>query len=232
MRSGTKHSVFFSAHNEGMKDENLILIKEIRQSDEEVFASLLKEYHRMIYKIINSFQLDKGDFRIDENDLYQEACLALYDAALSFEADRNVQFSTYAFMVIRARLLSLLRNISRSQGNDTVSLDRRQGQSLSFAVNEDPIAYHREVVFREQLDQFMAGLNDEDRQILEMKNDHFSYKQIADEMGISLKRVDNRLRFLKKKLKKFIAERPSVIDILSGMRYSIKGYQEITFYIP
>jgi RNA polymerase sigma-70 factor (ECF subfamily) len=178
-----------------------VLIEKIRKGDEGAFTQLLEEYRRMIYKIIYSFDLNNGDFRVDENDLFQEACLALYDAVFSFEQGRNVQFSTYAYMVIRSRIMTLLRNISRSAGNETISLDSHADHSLKFAVNEDPQFYHREELFREKLDRFITALSSEDRQILELKNEKLTYQQISQRLGISVKRVDNRLRSMKRKLK-------------------------------
>lgn len=180
------------------------LIRRIRNHDQEAFGELLEAFQRMIYKIIYSFNLDNGDFRADENDLFQEACLALYDAVFTYEEDRNVQFLTYAYMVIRSRVSTQLRCLSRNQGEELVSIDNRLDHSLKFAVSEDPVQYHRDEEFKEKYEQFLSTLNDEDRKILELRDEDLSYKQIAEELGITVKRVDNRLRNLKKRFKHFM----------------------------
>lgn len=180
------------------------LIRRIRNHDQEAFGELLEVFQRMIYKIIYSFNLDNGDFRADENDLFQEACLALYDAVFTYEEDRNVQFLTYAYMVIRSRVSTQLRCLSRNQGEELVSIDNRLDHSLKFAVSEDPVQYHRDEEFKEKYEQFLSTLNDEDRKILELRDEDLSYKQIAEELGITVKRVDNRLRNLKKRFKHFM----------------------------
>ncbi len=174
----------------------------IKSGNEDAFRELLENHRRMIYKIIYSFPLDKGDFRIDENDLFQEACIALYEAVFSFQKERNVRFSTYAYMLMKSRITSHLRRLSRSQGEELFSLDAADDHLMKLAVKEDPAMYHREEEFRKQLERFMSSLNDEDRQILELKNEDHSYREISEELRIPVKRIDNRLRSLRKRFRK------------------------------
>ena len=60
------------------------IIQKVRSGDKEAFGELMQMYRRMIYKIIYSNNLNIGDFRLDEDDLFQEGCLALYDSIFSF----------------------------------------------------------------------------------------------------------------------------------------------------
>lgn len=194
----------FLFHNRGMK-EDLELVRMIRdgQDEQEAFAELLRHFKAMIYKIIYMNNLEKGDFRIDENDLFQEGSLALYRAVKNYEEGRNVRFSSYAFMVIRSRIREVLRTAYRSYG-DELSLDTSIDYSLKFCVREDPAGYHREECFREELKAFMDSLNEEDRKIFELKRQDMTYEQIAERLNITSKRLDNRLRILRKMLKKYL----------------------------
>ncbi len=182
------------------------LIGKIRNGDDRAFSALVKQYRRMIYKIIYTFDLDSGDFRIDEEDLFQEGCLALYDSVFSYEEDRNVRFSTYAYLVIRGKIRDRLRALSRSQGEDVYSLEKATDHDLRFCICSEPLQYHREQVMKERIESFFAGLKEEDRQILQMKKEEYTYKQIAQRLGINRKKVDNRIRYLKKRLKKEFEE--------------------------
>ncbi len=194
----------FLFHNRGMK-EDLELVRMIRdgQDEQEAFAELLRHFKAMIYKIIYMNNLEKDDFRIDENDLFQEGSLALYRAVKNYEEGRNVRFSSYAFMVIRSRIREVLRTAYRSYG-DELSLDTSIDYSLKFCVREDPAGYHREECFREELKAFMDSLNEEDRKIFELKRQDMTYEQIAERLNITSKRLDNRLRILRKMLKKYL----------------------------
>ena len=185
--------------------EDLELVRMIRdgQDEQEAFAELLQHFKAMIYKIIYMNNLEKGDFRIDENDLFQEGSLALYRAVKNYEEGRNVRFSSYAYMVIRSRIREVLRTAYRSYG-DELSLDTSIDYSLKFCVREDPAGYHREECFKEELKAVMDSLNEEDRKIFELKRQDMTYEQIAEKLNITSKRLDNRLRILRKMLKKYL----------------------------
>ncbi|MBQ6333667.1 MAG: sigma-70 family RNA polymerase sigma factor [Erysipelotrichaceae bacterium] len=182
------------------------LIKIIREGKdgEAAFAQLLKQFRPMIFKIIYRNRLDRGDFRIDENDLFQEASLALYKAVFSYEEEREMAFSSYAYLVIRSRVRELLRTAGRVYNDEVVSLDSSKDYSLKFCVRQDPAAYHQEEQFKEGLVSFMNSLGSEDRLIFELKSQDLSYKEISKRLNMSTKKIDNRLRILRKRLKKHL----------------------------
>ncbi len=184
-------------------EENIELIRTIREGNEKAFEELLRRYRRMIYKIIYANNLNSGDFRLDEEDLFQEGSLALYESVFSYEEERNVRFSTFAFRVIRNRIKEVIREQYRKNSDELYSLDR-EGNHGVHCVKEDPLSYHKEEVLRGELQKFVSGLGNEDRAILMMRKEEYSYKEISQRLGINAKRVDNRLRILKRRLKKQI----------------------------
>jgi len=200
-----KKAVPFLNDNRVMEDV-LNLIKRIRnkEDEDEAFACLLEQFRPMIFKIIYSNDLNKGDFRVDENDLFQEGSLALYKAVFSFEEDRNVRFSSYVYMVIRSRIREALRSSNRVYGDEPYSLDGNVDYSLKFCVKEDPAQYHREQCFKEELNAFMSSLDPDDRTLFELKRQDLSYKEISERMHINIKRVDNRLMTLRRRLKRYL----------------------------
>ena len=188
-------------------DEDLQLVNRIKHGDDSAFALLLNRHHRMIYKIIYSFSLENGDYAVDKDDLYQEASLALYSAAKGYEEDRNVLFSSYAFMVIRNKLRNILRAYYRTYEQEKYSIDvYERNDGRSFFVSDNPIAYHREQELKENYACFIEKLPETDRRILLMKGEDQSYKEIARQLKISEKQIDNRLRALRKKFKTYIGE--------------------------
>ena len=187
-------------------EEDIKLIEQIRSGNDAAFSSLVSKYRHMIYKIIYSCHLDNGDYRYDEDDLFQEGCLALYKCVFSFEEDRNVRFSTYAYMIIRSKVKENLRAAARGRSEGIYSLEKASQHDLKDLVCCDPLKYHHEEQVKEELKIFFKELSDEDRQILTMKEQEYSYKQICERLSIDRKRVDNRIRFLKKRLKKQLNE--------------------------
>lgn len=187
-------------------EEDLKLIEDTRSGDDAAFCALVKKYRRLIYKIIYSCHLDNGDFRYDEEDLYQEGCLSLYKCVFTFEEERKVRFSTYAYMIIRSRIKEIIRAEYRGREEGVYSLEKASQHDLKDLVCCDPIKYHREEQVKEELDTFFKSLSEEDRQILMLKEKQYSYKQISERLQIDRKRIDNRIRYLKKRLKKQLSE--------------------------
>ena len=182
------------------------ILDRIKQGDNDAFEELLEKHRLLIFKIINAQRLDAGDYHLDEEDLFQEGCLALYDAVFTYEEDRNVQFSTYAYIVVAGRIRSAVRNERKTLKGGYSSLDLNSDRDLLMCVAEDPCEYHKETQVLDVLEKFMATLNEEDRRIFQMKKDQYSYKEIADSLQISTKKVDNRLRYLRRQLRDMMRE--------------------------
>ena len=179
----------------------------IKSGNEDAFRELLENHRRMIYKIIYSFSLENGDYAVDKDDLYQEASLALYHAAKTFEEERNVLFSSYAYMVIRSRLLNALRIYYRTYEQEKYSIDvYERNNGRTFCVSDNPIAYHREQELKENYACFVDKLPETDRKILLLRGEDLSYKEIARQLKISEKQIDNRLRALRKKFRTYLRE--------------------------
>lgn len=189
-------------------DENVLLVKRLTDGDHNAYTELLENHRKMIYSIINSHSLDRGDFTIDKQELYQEACIVLYEAAFSFEADKNVKFSSYVYILIRRKIFNLLRNYGSIYKEEMYSIDNEQNldRYMYYAVNEDPIMYHKEKEFREYLDSFISQITPEERQILLLRGEKYSYKDIAKRLNISVKTIDNRLMKLRKRLGRYLAD--------------------------
>ena len=188
---------------------NDVLVIKIRNGDDDAFRQLLSNHHNMIYKIINNYLLDRGDFSIDKEELYQEASLILYNAVFSYEENKNMKFSSYAYILIRSRILNILRDYARIYTEEMYSIDNTYNYDkyLRYTVEENPVSYHKEKEFKKNLDGFMKTLNREDRQILRLKENDCTYKDISEIMNINIKRIDNRLTSLRKKFNNYMDDK-------------------------
>lgn len=190
-------------------DEYKTLIDRVKQGDEEAFNIIYENNKRMIYKIINNQVLRKGDYLIDEDSLFQEGSIALYKAVFSYEDDKGMTFTSYAYMVIRMRILTYIRDNMRVYEDEYYSIDNIENVDYyaamaNFCVSENPIEYHREQEFEKKLSKFVSTLNSEDKAIFELRSDNMSYKEIASRLNINHKRIDNRLRSLRIRLKRYL----------------------------
>ena len=177
------------------------ILAKIKEGDSEAFERLLSFHHLMIFKIINHLDRSIGDFEIAEDDLYQEASLALYEAAESFEPERGVKFSTYAYVHIKNNLLNFVKKYRRRYRDDIYSFDAST-RGLNFQVSDSTTSAYDEGVLKDTLNRFLDDLSKEDRLILLMRGSNYSYKDIAEKLNMSTKKIDNKLRVLKQRLKK------------------------------
>lgn len=191
-----------------MEDINII-IRKVKEGDNDSFEYLLERHRNLIYKLINHLDKDIGDYCIDNSDLYQEACIALYESVTLFEIERDVKFSTFAFTYIKNRLLSYVKNYRKKCREDIYSYDR-EDNFLKFEVRDYTVETFKEEEFKKELRTFIENLDEEDRKIVYMKRDEYSYKEMAERLNTSTKRIDNKLRKLKKRLLK-----SEVIDYLT-----------------
>ena len=183
-----------------MEDLNII-IRKVKEGDDDSFEYLLAKHHNLIYKLINHLDRDVGDYCIDNSDLFQEASLALYESAIMFEIERDVKFSTFAFTYIKNRLLSYVKNFRKRCKEEIYSYDR-EDNFLKFEVRDYTVEAFREKEFKKELRTFIENLDEEDRKIVYMKSNECTYKEMAERLNTSTKRIDNKLRKLKKRLLK------------------------------
>ena len=189
-------------------DKNIELVELAKTGDEDAYNQLLNNHKNMIYKIINTQNLYSGDYMQDVDSLYQEGCIALYNAIYKYEKDKGMSFTSFAYMVIRSRISTCIRD-TKALKETCISIDNypnidHQIMMSAMYVAENPVEYHRQVDFENRLNEFVANLNSQDRQIFTLRKNEYSYKEISEMLHINTKRVDNRLRIIRKKLREYI----------------------------
>lgn len=194
--------------NMSMKSYDTI-IEQIKNKDEASFKLLLDDHYKMIYKIIYNLNSFENDFSLDVESLYQEGTIALYNAVFTYEADKGMSFTSYAYMVIRSKLSVCYRNMKRYREEEVYSIDSHPNidycaSMASQRVNENPVNYHHEKEFEKNINSFVSQLSKEDRDIFKLRADDYSYKQIAEKLNIKTKKIDNRLRKLRESLRRHL----------------------------
>lgn len=176
----------------------------IRNGNEHSFSALLSDYAPLISSLVKKYVKDPST----EEDLYQEANLALYLAALSFREEGGTTFGLYAKICIKNRLISYLRKYGRADSMAEISddIDDYYARTQPYsAADTDPL----NVLI---LDEDFSSLR---RRIAEVltpyENEVFaryaagcSYREIACELGKNEKSVGNAVYRIKAKLKSLI----------------------------
>lgn len=176
-------------------DNQALPITQAAAGDQEAFALLV---HRMMPLIQNQIRRFDG-VGLENEDMVQEALIGLLSAARTYREDGGAAFTTYATTCIRNRLLTLARR-------NGPRMDREQSLEDSpelTAANVDPALL---LLDKEEVDSLLALLQARltamEYQVFRWQMSGFSYAEIADNLGISVKAVDNAVQRIRRKIEK------------------------------
>ena len=152
------------------------LLKSVKADDESAFAELKELFEPLISSETVKILSVNPDFRADEDEIRQEALMALYKAAKSYSFDGKA-----------------------SGGKVTLNAEKKAGEGrfseeLSYVLESD--SEIRRI--------FSENTTPLEKQIFLMYLDRRSYKEIALAVGKSEKSVDNAIYRVKSKLKKLL----------------------------
>ncbi len=184
--------------------EEVILLERCRSHEEGAFEELLENYGGMIRRIVGHYPVQIGDYTIPKEDLFQEASLALYDAVKQYVPDKGMKFSSFAYLVMRRRIQHKYSGYIAVYKREAASLDNEfRGFDSISAFFEDPLERHEMDEKKRVLYRFIRTLTEEDRKILELRSRAYAYKEIAEELSVPVKRVDNKIARMKKMYRRY-----------------------------
>ena len=173
-----------------VSDERLVALA--RSGNEEAFATLVSRFSGTLHRL--SVKLGGQS---EAEDLAQEGLLGLLSAVQTYRSSGGAAFATYAYTCMRNRMLSSVRCTQ----NVPSVLSIEDEPSLSVAAGEDPAAL---VVRLEELDSLRAHLRsvltEREYQVLMRYLGSYSYEEIAADLSIGRKSVDNAFTRLRRKL--------------------------------
>lgn len=187
----------------GLDSEKTIeeLIVLARQGKQSAFSHLCKRYEGMITALVTSFSLKIPSDVFSREDLQQEGLMAFYRAVESYKFSEDVTFGLYAKTCVRNAMISLLRK--------ALSIKRKQAEKRKREVKseKDVLSVLLETgACQDELDNagqaIFAMLTDLEKDVLRCYTKKMSYVQMAEQLSVSTKAVDNALYRIRKKIKK------------------------------
>ncbi len=167
--------------------------------DEQAMSMLIKGLMPCVEAQVSKFS-DVG--ALTRHDLIQEGLLGGVRAVFSYDATKNVKFETYAQVCVNNSILSAVR-----------SQNRVKHSPLNSYVSIDEIEIHSEgshnpefaVFMAEEMEQIRSCIENEltplEYSVLMRHIAGDSYDEIAQNLNISNKSVDNALSRARKKIK-------------------------------
>lgn len=178
-----------------LSDEELAA--QVQAGTPDAVTELVKRFRPLVESIASHY----FGVSLESDDIVQEGMLALLSAAYSYLPDKSAAFRTYSAVCISNRLKSLIKAESGKKNtplNTYVPLDE-----IDLPADTDPV----EKVLADEAAKILSDIITTELSVLERRvlfriTAGRSYRQTAEELGITEKSVNNALQRLRNKLKK------------------------------
>ena len=188
------------------------LLDQIHSCSEDANEIILYKYRPLIINIAKKM-ITYCNGGVDLNDLIQEGMLGLNEAINSFREDKDANFGTYARICIERKILSLVKSTKTYKNrilNESISIEDDEDMTIDkFLIDNtaNPGMMVEDYDYQENiLKKLNSQLTDFEKQVFELKQSEFNYKEIADILEKDPKAIDNALQRIKLKLKGIMKE--------------------------
>lgn len=156
-------------------------------------SALISRYLGLVRKRASDFSGGGAE----SEDLAQEGLLAFMRAVESFEPERGAKFSSYADVCVTNGIKNAAAKLSKNSGE---SLSEELGEAAEDRSTPEDIWFEKEAV-SDLYREIAALLSKKEWDIFRLYLEGASYGEIADNLKISFKSVDNAVFRVRKKLK-------------------------------
>ena len=185
-----------------MHSELDILLENVRSGKPLSFEAIYSLYTPLIDSMTKGCCQRYGIPESDADDIRQEALIAFYNAALTYEADSGVTFGNYAKVCIRNKTLSYIRCFL--ENDIPASLEERENDwdEPDFDTPEELIISKESLCHLNR--RINETLTDFERSVFALYIGDMSYSDMAKSLAKPIKSIDNAIHRIKAKLRKLL----------------------------
>ena len=191
--------------------EDLQLVIRARNGDSRSMDTLIRRYTGFVRLKASSYFLAGGD----SEDLIQEGLIGLYKAVRDFRSDKETSFRSFAELCITRQIITAIKTATRFKHaplNTYVSFsqtpagqesegDCTLGDALPGSIVDEPSIV---VISTEELQSLVfclgTGLSKLEADALRLYLEGSSYEEMAVELEVDTKTIDNALQRVKRKI--------------------------------
>jgi len=202
--------VTFATRISNQTDEEFVEAAQ-RYNSQTATEYLLAKYHTLVENKARLYYLAGAD----HEDIVQEGMIGLYKAIRDFRADRQISFRAFAELCITRQIFTAIKASTRQKHiplNSYISLqasvyDAESDRTLMDLLEEPSANDPVDSVITQQFAEDFRRVMREELSDLELALLHgyirgLSFQEIADELNVHYKTVDNGIYRVKKKLKR------------------------------
>lgn len=175
------------------------MLTNLKEGDHQAFTDVYDRWKQKVYH----YCLKRTQDPEAAKDLTQQSFIKLW--RYRHQLNESISFERQLFQKVRQVYLDWLKKEAQY----------RKHFSTSQAANDEAGIYQMNPELRSSLSAALNQLPEKRKKIFELKHIHgYSYKEIAEALGISIKTVDNQL-----------------LKAVSDLRKSLSSSQFVVFYI-
>lgn len=183
------------------------LLEAIREGDEAAFEMTFKEYYQALCRYANSFLSDRDE----AEEVVQSAFLSFWEKRGSITIASSLK--AYLYQAIRNRCLNVIKHEKVKQ--------QHAQHEVVMTVNHSEATSH--TVLSNELEQkiyvALEALPEQCRLVFKLSRfEELRYQEIADELGISIKTVENQigkaLKIMRDQLRDYL---PMILLLFKGL---------------
>lgn len=200
----TKGAVVTVIDERSEAEELVKIIGSVRAGDMFAFEQLSRKYRPLLVSTVN-VTMTVGTACLsesDRDDLMQEALLALYKAACSYNENNNVRFGLYAKFCIRNGVINAAEKLSRQNISIAEIEPVFEDTADTDATPEEYLIANEKA---EEIQAFMEKeLTAYERKVFLLHLAQHTYAEIADIVGRDIKSVANAITRVRAKLRNML----------------------------
>lgn len=166
-------------------------------SFDAVYSLYLPLIQSATLKLMKAYDIGASE----EDDIAQEAALALYKAALAFDTANGVSFGHYAKICIQNRIISYIRS-NKSHGESSDAPYEFYCDIPAGSTPEELIISAEAIT--ELNEKISSSLTEFEASVFRLYLEDLSYEDISHAIGRPKKSVDNAISRIKAKLRKLL----------------------------
>ena len=156
----------------------------------------------------------------DKEDIYQEGMIGLYKAIRDFNYEKSTTFKAFAELCITRQIITAIKTATRQKHiplNTYISLNKPVSEddserTLLDIISSMKITDPEELIISKEKKKYIEGeiskvLSDLEKEVLQSYLDGKSYQEIACDLDVQAKSIDNALQRVKRKLEKCLASK-------------------------
>ncbi|WP_319480140.1 RNA polymerase sigma-70 factor [uncultured Draconibacterium sp.] len=179
--------------------------------------SAYKDVFRVLYPRLKGYckLFIPDDNKVE--DLIQETFITLWEKRNSIKPDRSIE--SYLFVILRNNCLNYLRNEKLEKNTSYVNIE--EVSELQYLYQIDLLGKEEKSLEEQLVESFQEAVDelpDKMRQVFTLcKIEGRKQKEVAEEMGISIKMVEKHIAKAKEQIRKKLVDQYPLLIILITM---------------